>query len=54
METKQMSFLAAAKDFFGLKPQQTAIQFLQETKALTEADKVEIKEGPVKQGYSIV
>ena len=32
MATKQMSFMAACKDYFGTHPGQTALQFAQEIK----------------------
>jgi hypothetical protein len=51
--SKTYSFLAACRDYFGLKPGQTGVAFLQETKALTEEDKAEIRAGLVALGYSI-
>lgn len=54
METKKLTFMGACKDFFGLKPGQTALQFGQEIKALTDADKAEIKDGLEKNGYEIM
>ena len=48
------SFVAAAKDFFGPRfPGQTALDFMKEVKALTEADKAEIKAGLEANGYQI-
>jgi len=41
----EITFLAACKDFFGLKPGQTAVQFLQEVKGLTDTDREELKPG---------
>jgi len=46
--------VSAAKDFFGLKPDQTIGGFSMEWKQLTERDKLEIKEGLQKIGYKIV
>lgn len=54
METKKLTFLQACKDFFGLKEGQTSMQFAQEVKALTEADRAEIKAGLEKSGYEIL
>ena len=39
------TFMAAARDFFGLKPGQTPIQFGQEIKALTPKDREDLKPG---------
>jgi hypothetical protein len=50
----QMTFMQACRDFFGLKEGQTAMQFGQEVKALTEDDRKEITAGLQAQGYSIV
>lgn len=44
------SGVAAAKDYFG---SETAQGFMQEWKALTAEDKIEITEGLVKLGYQI-
>ena len=52
-QAKPMSFTAACKDFFGVKPGQTALDFMKEVKALTEADKAEIKAGLEANGYQI-
>ncbi len=51
---KEMKLMSACKDFFGLKPGQTAIQFLAEYKQLTDADKVEISAGLEHNGYKII
>ncbi len=40
--SKPMSFTAACKDFFGVKPGQTAMDFMKEVKQLTDDDKAEI------------
>lgn len=54
METKRMTFMAACRDFFGLKDGQSAMDFGKELKQLTEADRAEIKAGLVGFGYEIV
>ncbi len=54
MDTKRMTFMAACKDFFGLKSGQTALDFGKEIKALTDSDKAEIKAGLEKHGYEIL
>ena len=53
-ELKKMSFMAACRDFFGLKEGQTAMDFGKELKELTEADRSEIKAGLSQLGYEIV
>lgn len=54
MDTKKMTFMSACKDFFGLHPNQTGLQFGQEIKALTAEDRAEIKAGLEKMGYEII
>ena len=52
---KEMTFVKACLDFFGLKPEQTTMQFLKdEVKHLSPADRDEIKVGLEKNGYTIV
>jgi hypothetical protein len=51
---KEMSFVTACKDFFGLLKDQTNIQFLQEVKKLSPQDRDEIKAGLEKNGYKII
>lgn len=51
---REMTFMAACKDFFGLKPGQTALEFGKEIKALTDLDKAEIRAGLEKNGYKIM
>ena len=46
--------MSACRDFFGLHPGETALQFGQEIKQLTTEDRAEIKEGLEKLGYEIV
>lgn len=53
MNSKPTSLMAACKDYFGLKPNQTAMEFLKEFKELTDADRDEIKVGLEKVGYVI-
>lgn len=51
---KQLSFVQAMKDYFGLKPQQTALGFMQEMKALSDEDKAWFRANLPKVGYEIV
>lgn len=51
---KKLTFMAACKDYFGLKEGQTSLQFAHEIKQLTEQDRAEIKEGLEGVGYEIV
>lgn len=53
VNTKPMSFSAACKDYFGVKPGQTALDFMKEVKALSADDKVEISAGLKALGYEI-
>lgn len=53
-QPKKLTFLQACKDFFGLRDGQTAMQFAQEIKALTETDRSEIRAGLEQNGYEIV
>lgn len=39
---RQLSFVAACKEFFGFKPGQTLIQFRDEIQALTPKDRIEL------------
>ncbi len=54
MEIKKLTFMAACKDFFGIKEGQTSMQFAQEIKALTAEDRVEIGAGLAQNGYEIL
>ena len=38
---REMTFVMAMRDFFGLKPGQTLVGFVEEIKALNDADRVE-------------
>jgi hypothetical protein len=46
------TFIAALKDFFGFQPGQGLMQFREEVKTLTEADRAELKAGLEKVGYT--
>ena len=50
---KQMSFVAAMKDYFGLLAGQTSMDFLKEMKALTDGDKQWFREQLPSVGYDI-
>lgn len=50
---KEMNFVGACKDFFGVKEGQTAIQFLKEVKELTPEDRAEVQAGLEQNGYTI-
>jgi hypothetical protein len=54
MAKQQVTFLQAAKDFFGLKPGQASMDFLRELRELTDSDRAEIIEGLKVQGYDII
>ena len=47
------TFMAAAKDYFGQLPGQTAMDFGREVKALSQEARAEITEGLKKLGYNI-
>ena len=47
------TFILACKDFFGFLPGTGLREFAQELKALTPADRVEIRAGLIKNGYRI-
>jgi hypothetical protein len=53
-EMKKLTFMAACRDFFGVKEGQTAMDFGKELKQLNEADRAEIKAGLEKIGYEII
>lgn len=50
---KKMSFVSAMKDYFGIKPGDNSMGFLQEMKALTAEDKTWFRENLPKVGYEI-
>ncbi len=47
------TFMAACRDFFGLHPGETSLQFGAEVKALTQSDREEITLGLQQNGYTI-
>lgn len=51
---KQMTFMQACRDYFGMHPGQTSVQFGTEIKALNEKDRAEITQGLKAQGYEII
>lgn len=51
---KEMTFMQACRDFFGLLPGQTPLQFGAEIKKLTEEDRAEIRAGLESNGYKII
>lgn len=53
MNKEPMGLTSAMMDSFGRKPDQTLSGFAAEVKALTEADKAEIKAGLEANGYII-
>jgi len=53
MADKEMSFVAACKDYFGYKPGQTLGEFMNEVRACTEADKEDLKKEFLKVGYIV-
>lgn len=54
MSQKQtQTFMQATADFFGRKQGQTLMEFRNELKALTDADRAEIREGLQQLGYNI-
>jgi hypothetical protein len=53
-EMKKLTFMAACRDFFGVREGQTAMDFGKELKQLTEADRAEIKAGLQQNGYEII
>lgn len=50
----KMTFMQACKDYFGLLPGTTNMDFAKEVKALSPADRAEITAGLEKNGYEIV
>jgi len=51
---KEMTFMQACRDFFGLLPNQAPLDFGKEIKQLTEADRAQISVGLEKNGYKIM
>lgn len=54
MANKSMPFATAMKDYFGLKEGQNAMGFMQEIKALDDADRAYFKALLIGAGYDIV
>jgi len=52
--TTYQGIMTAALSFFGQKEGQSKMEFAQEYKKLTEADRQEIKQGLEANGYKIV
>ena len=48
------SFMMGCRDFFGIQPGQTLMQFRDEIKALTLTDREEIAQGLRDNGYTLV
>jgi len=53
MINTETSFIAACKDFFGMKHAQTLTEFRDEVAALTPKDRAEIRQGLIANGYKI-
>ena len=51
--SKEYSFAMACRDYFGYREGKTAMDFMEEMKSLTAADKAEIKDGLIRLGYKI-
>ena len=51
---KQMPFISAMKNYFGIKSGQTSLEFMAEIKALTAEDREWFKANLPKVGYEIV
>ena len=51
---KEMSFVTAMKDYFGILPGKTTSDFLQELKALTPEDREYFKKRLETVGYKVV
>ncbi len=54
MNPTKTTFMAACRDFFGLKPGQTSLEFGKEIKELTPEDRKEISAGLTNLGYEII
>jgi len=51
---KEMTFLAAMKDFFGYRPGNTAADFMKEIRALDDKSRAFFKSGLEQNGYKII
>lgn len=49
----QKAFATACREFFGLRENTTLKDFVVELKELTAADRVEIREGLIANGYDV-
>ena len=52
--TKQMSFVEAMRDYFGLQPGQTLTSFFQELKHLSPEEREYFKQGLKQFGYELI
>jgi len=52
-ENKPMSLVACIRQHFGMLPGQGLMDFQKEYKALTDADKKEMRDGLIALGYNI-
>lgn len=52
--TKELSLVAALKDFFGLQPGQTLQGFMQEVKALSDEDRTYFKQHLEASGLYVI
>lgn len=50
---KEMGFISACKEFFGMLPGQTLLQFREEIAKLTSSDRAEISAGLEQNGFKI-
>jgi hypothetical protein len=50
---KRMSFVAACKDFFGIKPGQSSVEFMKEIKELSPKDRTDLIAMFPSVGYEI-
>jgi len=53
MADKELSFIAACKDYFGYKPGQTLGDFMNEIRLLTDEDKAQLRVEFLKVGYTV-
>lgn len=51
---KKMSFVAAMKDYFGVRPGSTSVEFMKEIRALQGPEREFFKTNLPKVGYEIV
>lgn len=51
---KQMTFITAMKDYFGLKANQTAMDFMQEIKTLNPIEREWFRTNLATVGYEII